>query len=217
MSLFILGCSESSFEGERNISKNPESKEQNEKKTPAKTNDSKKSEESSPGTKEKVAVKPSPSEIEEEETEVECDQDSGIVTQSTLLTKSISPTDSPTILRYELTSVDCEKQKVVSLSGKTIKFDVDASGAGIREINYTITDASSKDVLVEGTFDKVEGTDLFGNFGEFYHLTTQSISQDTPVSSAIIEITIPNTSPIMPRLGGQILDTFLKAGDATAV
>lgn len=148
-----------------------------------------------------------------------CDKD--IETLAELITPEVKNGDPNNQLEYNLSVVNCDKEKV-GLQSSHIQFDIDGvtDRAGDGEpYPYIVT---SGDLKIEGEIEEVQGSDLFGNTGENYYHNRTDKSLTLPEGTLVIKLTIKlEGSSFKPREGeasaDNLLPTFLQFGEAKTV
>jgi hypothetical protein len=146
-----------------------------------------------------------------------CDKNAVGITQVKLLSNGISTLLGTQTLRYELAVLNCKDGSVQSLKDQPILFDLDASLAtGFQEVPYTILSTAGASISTS-TLQIVQGSDLFGNTGNFAHWTTQNFSYSSQLEKLILEIKLENVQ-VLPRVETDTtIKSFLRIGNAQAV
>ena len=146
-----------------------------------------------------------------------CNSGAASITQATLLSSGISTKLGTQSLRYELSILNCKDGSAEAIKNQPVLFDLDATfPGGFRELNYTITDTSSIQIST-AKLHVVEGSDLFGNTGNFAHYITQSFNYPSKLEKIILEIILDNVQ-IFPRDQTKTsIDSYLRIGDTQAV
>jgi hypothetical protein len=147
-----------------------------------------------------------------------CDKGSVGLTSATLLSSGIKTLRPDQRITYELSVISCKDGTSVPLTNQTIWFDINARAVGgFQPISYRVSDAKTKEKIGEGILEIVEFSDLFGNTGEYAHWETQSLSYNTSLDSLLLEIDFKETAFTTADLGGEVIASYLKVGEAQAV
>lgn len=139
------------------------------------------------------------------------------VTQLKLLSSGLSRSASEHTIRYEISLISCRDGKSLSLNGKEVRFDLNASMKPFAApISYTLTSIETGAVLTEGRMRSEKGKDLFGHEGEFAHWVSDGFSIASSVPALIIEFhVLASISPFEKK--DLIIDSYLKIDEFATV
>jgi len=147
-----------------------------------------------------------------------CGENKGEITKVTLLSTGINLDISDQVLEYELSVVSCKDGAIVPIKNQSLSFDLNlVTENGYRAIEYSVIDPSSSKTIDSGELETIEGSDLFGNVGNFGHWVTKSLSYSSNLDKVVLQIDLKNIKLSSSDLFATNADSFLQVGDATAV
>lgn len=149
----------------------------------------------------------------------ECDLNQKALTNVALLKeptiKANQPAGQQTIL-YELSLVSCEDGSVIPLKDQNFQFDLNAY-TNLGDMEYSVFDASTKEMIGKGSLKRKQGADLFGNVGPSWWRWENGVFSLPEGHAKIVMklklLTIEDT--ISDDL--TIIETFFRIGDTKAV
>ncbi len=150
----------------------------------------------------------------------ECKTATANFTKVTLLSKSMSTKPSVQSLKYELSSVSCKDGKIVPIKDESLFFDLNGkiSGPGFTPINYAVNDSKTGALITQGTLEVVQGSDLFGNTGQYAHWKTSTLSYAGSLEKVILEIKLDNIGLTPAQMdNAPTMDSYLRVGQTIPV
>lgn len=146
-----------------------------------------------------------------------CDKASIGVTQAKLLSQGFRTSLGNQTLSYELTVINCQNGQRESLSNQPIFFDLNGSiTGGFKTIRYRILTGEGKEISNQN-LEIVEGSDLFGNKGNFAHWTTKNFSYTSDLPKLILEIILEDIQILPREEDAQVMASYLRVGEAKPV
>lgn len=148
-----------------------------------------------------------------------CEVGESEVTQVKLLTTGVNLAIENQEIDYEISVLSCKDGSVVPINDQSIFFDLDLRYSGkLPAIAYSIVDSATKESIVSGDLQVVNGSDLFGKVGAGYtHWKTESVSFTSKVEKVHLIINLKKAKLNTYEKNSTTADSYLRMGKASAV
>lgn len=146
-----------------------------------------------------------------------CDPSSVGITQARLVTDGIRLATSNQTLRYEISLINCKDGSIGTLRDQAISFDINALiPGGFKSVPYMILDSSGME-LSRSSLQVMNGSDLFGNIGNFAYWATENLSYSGKQEKLILEIMLESLEILPLQVDDSEIESYLRVGKAQAV